>query len=100
MVSSSKEGFDPLGTAIYAFTLHDFDKNQWQINPYVGYTKDLKKRLTLHNTSKGAKFTKGKKWKIIYSKRYNSKSMAMKNEYLLKKNFKKRNVIKSKYINK
>ena len=35
---------------------------------YVGYTKDLKKRLTLHNTSKGAKFTKGKKWKIIYSK--------------------------------
>ena len=67
---------------------------------YVGYTKDLKKRLSLHNLSKGAKFTKGKKWKIIYSKRYNSKSMAMKNEYLLKKNFKKRNVIKSKYINK
>ena len=56
---------------------------------YVGYTKDLKKRLSLHNLSKGAKFTKGKKWKIIYSKRYNSKSMAMKNEYLLKKNFKK-----------
>ncbi len=67
---------------------------------YVGYTKDLKKRLSLHNLSKGAKFTKGKKWKIIYSKRYNSKSTAMKNEYLLKKNFKKRNVIKSKYINK
>ena len=60
---------------------------------YVGYTKDLKKRLSLHNLSKGAKFTKGKKWKIIYSKRYNSKSMAMKNEYLLKK-FQKRNVIK------
>ena len=67
---------------------------------YVGYTKDLKKRLSLHNLSKGAKFTKGKKWKIIYSKRYNSKSMAMKNEYLLKKNFKKRNAIKSRYINK
>ena len=30
---------------------------------YVGYTKDLKKRLTLHNTSKGAKFTKGKNGK-------------------------------------
>ena len=37
---------------------------------YVGYTKDLKKRLTLHNTAKGAKFTKGKKWKIIYSKKF------------------------------
>ena len=67
---------------------------------YVGYTKDLKKRLSLHNLSKGAKFTKGKKWKIIYSKRYDSKSIAMKNEYLLKKNTKKRNAIKSRYINK
>ena len=67
---------------------------------YVGYTKDIKKRLSLHNLSKGAKFTKGKKWKIIYSKRYDSKSIAMKNEYLLKKNTKKRNAIKSRYINK
>ena len=65
---------------------------------YVGYTKDLKERLKLHNSSKGAKFTKGKKWKIIYSKRYNSKSVAMKEEYLLKKNFKKRNIIKSKFV--
>ena len=56
---------------------------------YVGYTKDLKKRLTLHNTSKGAKFTKGKKWKIIYSKKFNTKSKAMREEYLLKKNLKK-----------
>ena len=67
---------------------------------YVGYTKDLKKRLTLHNTSKGAKFTKGKKWKIIYSKKFNTKSKAMREEYLLKKNLKKRNSIKFKFIKK
>ena len=67
---------------------------------YVGYTKDLKKRLTLHNTSKGAKFTKGKKWKIIYSKKFNTKSKAMREEYLLKKNLKKRNLIKFKFIKK
>ena len=67
---------------------------------YVGYTKDLKKRLTLHNTSKGAKFTKGKKWKIIYSKKFNTKSKAMREEHLLKKNFKKRNSIKLKFIKK
>ena len=65
---------------------------------YVGYTKNLKKRLSLHNSSKGAKFTKGKKWKIIYSKKYSSKSIAMKEEYLLKKDFKKRNIIKTKFI--
>ena len=64
---------------------------------YVGYTKDIKKRLKLHNSSKGAKFTRGRKWKIIYKKSYNTKSEAMKNEYLLKKNKKKRFKIKQKY---
>ncbi|MDC1154503.1 GIY-YIG nuclease family protein, partial [Candidatus Pelagibacter sp.] len=29
---------------------------------YVGYTNNLLKRLLLHNSSKGAKFTRGKKW--------------------------------------
>ena len=67
---------------------------------YVGYTKNLKKRLRLHNISKGAKFTKGKKWKIIYSKKYYTKSKAMREEYILKKNFKKRNLIKIKFIKK
>tara|TARA_B100000029_G_scaffold506763_1_gene590094 strand:+ start:6004 stop:6258 length:255 start_codon:yes stop_codon:yes gene_type:complete len=65
---------------------------------YVGYTNNLKNRLSLHNSSKGAKFTKGKKWKYIYKKKYNTKSEAMKNEYLLKKDKKKRNFIKSKFI--
>ena len=64
---------------------------------YVGYTKDIKKRLKLHNSSKGAKFTRGRKRKIIYKKSYNTKSEAMKNEYLLKKNKKKRFEIKQKY---
>ena len=64
---------------------------------YVGYTKDIKKRLKLHNSSKGAKFTRGRKWKIIYKKSYNTKSEAMKNEYLLKNNRRKRFEIKQKY---
>ena len=64
---------------------------------YVGYTNNIKKRLKLHNSSKGAKFTRGRKWKIIYKKSYNTKSEAMKNEYLLKKNKRKRIEIKKKY---
>ena len=52
---------------------------------YVGYTKNLNKRLKSHNSGKGAKFTKGKKWVLIYKKRYKSKSEAMSNEYKLKK---------------
>ncbi len=61
---------------------------------YVGYTNNIEKRLKLHNSSKGAKFTKGKKWKLIYTKKFCSKILAMKFEYLLKKDKKKRNLIK------
>tara|TARA_B100000131_G_scaffold292222_1_gene306464 strand:+ start:758 stop:1024 length:267 start_codon:yes stop_codon:yes gene_type:complete len=74
-------------------------KNKKKIS-YVGYTNNLKKRLLLHNTSRGAKFTKGNKWKLIYSKKYSSKSIAMKEEYKLKKNYKLRNLIKEKYLKK
>ena len=65
---------------------------------YVGYTNNLKDRLKKHNSSKGAKFTKGRTWKIIYSKKYSSKSIALKEEYKLKKNYKKRKIIKEKYL--
>ena len=66
---------------------------------YVGYTNNLKKRLHNHNSSKGAKFTRGRKWKIIYKEVYNNKSMAMKAEYKLKKNFYLRKKIKNEYFN-
>ena len=57
---------------------------------YIGYTINLKNRLNKHNTSKGAKATKGYKWKIIYKKKFNSKNKAMSYEYFLKKDRKKR----------
>jgi len=66
---------------------------------YVGYTNDLKKRIKLHNTNKGAKFTKGKKWRLLYYKKYESKISAMKEEYKLKKNFKLRKKIKKRILN-
>ncbi len=66
---------------------------------YVGYTKDLNKRLKLHNSSKGAKFTRGRKWKLVYYKKYDNKNLAMKEEYKLKKNYHLRNKIKRRFIN-
>ena len=57
---------------------------------YVGYTKDLENRINKHNSNKGAKYTKGNKWKIIYQKKFQSKNKAMSFEYILKKNKKKR----------
>ena len=65
---------------------------------YVGYTNNIDKRLKLHNSGKGAKFTKGKKWKLAYSQNYKSKIKAMQEEYKLKKNYKLRKIIKNKYL--
>ena len=60
------------------------------IKTYVGYTNNLNLRLKKHNNSKGAKSTRGFKWKIIYKKRFYDKRQAMSFEYYLKKDQKKR----------
>jgi len=75
------------------------NRNKQKITSYVGYTNNLNERLKKHNTSKGAKFTRGRKWILAYSRKYISKSKALKEEYKLKKNYKLRNKIKS-YIQK
>jgi putative endonuclease len=61
---------------------------------YVGYTKNIKERLTLHNSGKGAKFTRGRQWKLIYKEIFKSKSKAISRESYIKKNRALRNNIK------
>ena len=61
---------------------------------YVGYTSDIKKRINLHNNNKGAKFTRGRKWKLIYKEKLDSKNEAISREYYIKKNRTFRNKIK------
>ena len=63
---------------------------------YVGYTKDLKKRINLHNSGKGAKFTRGRKWILIYKEKFKSKKEAIFREYYIKKNRSLRKKIKEK----
>ena len=62
---------------------------------YVGYTNNLVKRIALHNSNKGAKFTKGRKWKLIYKEKYNSKKEAISREYYIKNIRTFRNKIKN-----
>tara|TARA_A100001015_G_scaffold319220_1_gene441457 strand:+ start:1589 stop:1852 length:264 start_codon:yes stop_codon:yes gene_type:complete len=66
---------------------------------YVGYTNNLKKRIDLHNNNKGAKFTRGRKWKLIYKEKINSKKEAISREYYIKQNRKLRNKIKNEHFN-
>ena len=53
---------------------------------YVGYTNNLTKRINLHNSGKGAKFTRGRKWALIYKEKLNSKKEAISREYYIKNN--------------
>ena len=66
---------------------------------YVGYTNDLKKRINLHNNNKGAKFTRGRKWKLIFKEKLNSKKEAISREYYIKNNRTLRNKIKNENFN-
>ena len=68
-----------------------------KLTTYVGYTNNLKKRINLHNEGKGAKFTKGRFWKIMYYERYKTRKEAILREIHIKKNRKLRNLIKDKY---
>lgn len=54
---------------------------------YGGYTTDLERRLTEHNSGKGAKYTrlsKRRPAKMIHHEMFETKSEAMKAEYAFK----------------
>ena len=80
----------------YVYLIANF--NNKKIITYVGWTNNLKKRLQLHNSGKGAKFTRGRKWILIFKKKLVSKKKAMQFEYKLKKDRKARKDIINKFI--
>ena len=53
---------------------------------YTGYTTDVKKRIAVHNSGKGAKYTRARlPVKLIYLEGFDSKEEAMSAEALLKR---------------
>ena len=77
----------------YVYMLKAVNKNNVT---YVGYTNNLSNRIKLHNSGKGAKFTRGRKWKLIYSEKCETKNQAISREYYIKNNRTLRNLIKKK----
>lgn len=55
------------------------------IRTYVGWTNDIAKRLTAHNTGRGARSTRGRAWRLIYVEFFDSRVEAMRREYFLKR---------------
>lgn len=52
---------------------------------YVGWTNDLERRLSKHNSGAGAKSTRGRVWVMLYAERYETKQEAMSREWHLKR---------------
>lgn len=53
---------------------------------YTGYTTDVKRRLKVHNSGKGAKYTRGRRpVKLVYYKEVSSMSEGLKLESAIKK---------------
>ena len=67
------------------FYVYIIGSSQPRKRTYVGWTTDINKRLKAHNTSKGAKFTRGSQWILLHKEKLKTKSDAMKREVQLKK---------------
>lgn len=52
---------------------------------YTGYTNNLQNRIKVHNSGKGAKYTRCRlPVELVYFEKYDTKSDAMKREYYIK----------------
>ena len=52
---------------------------------YTGYTNNVEKRVSIHNSKKGAKYTRGRTpVTLVYQESFSSKQEALKREYCIK----------------
>ena len=68
--------------------LRNFKKNKIKCTGF-----EPAKNLLKHKNNKGAKMTKGYKWKLIFKKTFKNKNNAISFEYKIKKNRKERKLI-------
>jgi putative endonuclease len=52
---------------------------------YVGWTTDVNRRLTQHNTGSGARTTRGRVWVLLHTEKFRTRRQAMSREWFLKR---------------
>ena len=62
----------------FVYLIGNYKKSK--VTTYAGYTNNLENRIKLHNLGKGAKFTKGKFWKLLYYEKFKTKKEAISRE--------------------
>ena len=63
---------------------------------YVGWTRDLERRLSEHNgKAAGAKTTRGRVWSLVYAEKHRTRKGAMRREFVLKSDRKFRTALRA-----
>ncbi len=57
---------------------------------YVGWTTDVDRRLAMHNSGRGARFTRGRTWELLHTEKFRTRRQAMSREWHLKRDRKLR----------
>jgi putative endonuclease len=65
---------------------------------YVGWTKDVERRLAAHNAGKGARSTRGRVWVLLHCEPFASARGAMSREWHLKRDRKFRKQLVERYL--
>jgi putative endonuclease len=65
---------------VYVYIIYSQKLNKY----YIGYSTDLEKRLTEHNSSKSSFTAKASDWVLKYSESFSNRESAMKREKEIK----------------
>ena len=59
---------------------------------YVGWTTDIDRRLSEHNSGRGARSTRGREWALLYAEKLPGRNASLSREWHLKRDrvFRKR----------
>ena len=68
----------------FVYVLGSFD-GRGRARTYVGWTTELKRRITEHNAGTGARSTRGRQWRLLYAEPYTARRDAMSREWHLKR---------------
>ena len=67
----------------FVYVLHSDDDGP--ARTYVGWTLDVARRLAQHNAGAGARYTRGRRWKLIHVEQLESRGEALRREWRLKR---------------
>lgn len=73
----------PVKPTCFVYVLGCFARDRYWT--YVGWTKDIERRLAQHNGGTGARSTRGRSWVLLHAEGFRSARAAMSREWHLKR---------------